>query len=150
MRRKEKSIESMKEIEHIIQSENVLRLGLCVENQPYIVPVNYGYLNKQFYIHSAKEGRKLDLIAKNPNVCIEIERDNELVIGDEACKYTMKFKSLIGFGRATVLTQKEDVKMGLEVLMAQFSDSEFVFNEKAMSRVAIIRIDINEITGKKA
>jgi len=150
MRRKEKSIESMKEIEDIIQSENVLRLGLCVENQPYIVPVNYGYRNKQFFIHSAKEGRKLDMIAKNPNVCIEIERGNELVIGDEACKYTMKFESLIGFGRATVLTQKEDVKMGLEILMAQFSDSKFVFNEKAMSRVSIIRIDIDEITGKKA
>ncbi|MBI9013483.1 MAG: pyridoxamine 5'-phosphate oxidase family protein [Clostridiales bacterium] len=150
MRRKEKSMESMKEIELIIQSEKVLRLGLCAENQPYIVPVNYGYLNKQFFIHCAKEGRKLDMIAKNPNVCIEIERANELVTGDVACQYTMKFESIIGFGQATILTELEDVKMGLEILMAQFSDLKFTFNEKAMSRVAIIKIDIDEITGKKA
>lgn len=150
MRRKEKSIESMEEIELIIQSENVLRLGLCVDNQPYIVPLNYGYLDKQFFVHCAKEGRKLDMIAKNPNVCIEIERGNELVTGDVACRYTMKFESIIGFGRATVLTEIEDVKRGLEILMAQFSDSKFTFNEKAMNRVAVIRIDIDEITGKKA
>lgn len=76
MRRIEKSIESMEEIDLIIQSENILRLGLCVENQPYIIPVNYGYLDKQFFVHCAKEGRKLDMIALNPNVCIEIDRGN--------------------------------------------------------------------------
>lgn len=62
----------------------------------------------------------------------------------------MKFESIIGFGQATVLTEIEEVKMGLEIIMAQFSDSKFTFNHKAMSRVDIIKIDMDEITGKKA
>jgi len=150
MRRKQKQVESMVLIEEMIKRENVLRLGLSVNNMPYIVPLNYGYKDKSFYVHCAKEGRKLDMIRKNSNVCIEIDGGHELVTGDVACQYTMKFESIIGFGIAEILESKEDVKEGLDVLMAQFSDLDFTFNEKAMSRVAIIKIEINELTCKKA
>lgn len=51
MRRKENQIESIGMIEEIIKRENVLRLGLSLNNMPYIVPLNYGYKDKTFYVH---------------------------------------------------------------------------------------------------
>ena len=69
---------------------------------PYIVPLHYGYEYKEgiliFYMHCAKEGHKLDLIRSNPNVCIEIESDVELISGgDVACKYGISLPSCGSF-----------------------------------------------------
>lgn len=147
MRRKEKMM-NHEAIMSLVKRENVLRLGLSLDNQPYIVPLNYGFADNSFYIHCALEGKKLDYLKANNKVCIEIEGQSSLVTGDEACQYTMKFESVMGFGKAYILTGQEEVKKGLDVLMAQFSDQTFTYHEKAMSKVAIIRIDIESLTGK--
>lgn len=149
MRRKEKLM-NRDAVEKFICENNVLRLGLSVDDQPYIVPLNYGYKDGSFYIHCAKEGKKLEMLASNSKVCVEIDGHHELVEGDNACSYTMKFTSVIGFGKANVLTEKEDVRRGLDILMANFSDMSFTYNDKALERVVIIKVDIDEITGKSS
>lgn len=74
------------------EKAKVLHLALFDADYPYIVPLHYGYEYTEgiliFYMHCAKEGHKLDLIRSNPNVCIEVESDVELISGREvACKY---------------------------------------------------------------
>lgn len=149
MRRKEKAMTN-EQIDSLLKRENVLRLGLAVDNKPYIVPLNYGYKNGVFYVHCAKEGKKIDMIKKNDLVCVEVEGASELVTGDIACKYTMNFESVIGYGQATILESKDDVKEGLDVLMAQFSDLPFTYNEKVMAKVSIIKITMDELVGKSS
>lgn len=149
MRRKEKEITSEEELTQIIKNENVLRLGLSVDDKPYIVPLNYGYHNKIFYIHCAKEGKKLDMINQNSNVCFEIDTNHKLVVGDIACKYTMHYQSIIGFGNATILTQADEVIEGLDIIMKQFSDDKFTYSDSVLNRVAIIKITVDEMTGKE-
>jgi len=149
MRRKEKTM-TTEAIEAFIKNENILRLALSVDNMPYIVPLNYGYKDKTFYIHCALEGKKLDMLEKNKKVCVEIDGSHQLVTGDEACKYTMKFTSVIGFGTAEILSSPIDVKEGLDILMAQFSDMPFTYNEKAMAKVKVIKVTIDEMTGKSS
>ena len=62
MRRKDKEIKDKKEIESIIKRAKVCRIALSDNNMPYIIPVNYGYKNNCIYIHSASEGKKIDII----------------------------------------------------------------------------------------
>jgi nitroimidazol reductase NimA-like FMN-containing flavoprotein (pyridoxamine 5'-phosphate oxidase superfamily) len=147
MRRKDRMIED-KEILEIIQSENVLRLGLSKDNRPYVVPLNYGYIDGAFYIHCANEGKKIDMIKENPHVCIEIDTDHILVKGDEACSYTMKYRSVIAFGQAELITDLEEKKKGLDVLMSQFSDEMFTYPDKVVGKVTIIKVTVDEMTGK--
>lgn len=149
MRRKEKAM-TKEAIETFIKQENVLRLGLSADNIPYVVPLNYGYKDNTFYIHCALEGKKLEILEKNQLVCIEIDGHHRLVTDDLACKYTMKFTSVIAFGKAEILSSTDEVKEGLDVLMGQFSDRDFTYNPKAISKVKVIKVVIDEMTGKSS
>lgn len=150
MRRNERKIQSKEALEAIIKKCNVLRLGLSVDNMPYIVPLNYGYIDDVFYIHCAKEGKKLDMIRQNSQVCFEIDTDHELVKGEIACQYTMKYKSIIGYAQAEIIEESNDVRAYLDIVMQQFSDQSFTYGDGVVSRVAIIKLNVKEMIGKSS
>ena len=87
MRRKDREITDMQQILNIIDKCKILRLGLFDKDYPYVVPLLYGYEYADsrlvFYMHSAKEGHRLVLIADNPLVCVELDGDVELISGGE-------------------------------------------------------------------
>ncbi len=100
MRRTDKEVASRKEIDEIIRGSHVCRIGLAMDNMPYIVPVSFGYDGTSIYIHTAIEGKKVDYIKTNNNVCFEFERNVILNKDpDKACKWTFSYQSVIGWGR---------------------------------------------------
>ena len=92
MRRKDKEIKDRKEIESIIKRATVCRIGLSENNLPYIVPMNYGYVNNRLYLHSSTQGKKIDIIRHNNRVCFEMDTDHELVKSETPCQWTMKYR----------------------------------------------------------
>lgn len=151
MRRKEKEIKDINEIEAIIRKTKVCRLGLAVDNTPYIVPVNFGYENRCIYIHCATEGRKLDMIRRNNIVCFEMDLDDEIIDGGEvACKWGTTFRSVIGYGKAIILEDFDQKKQALEVLMKHFTGKTgFKYTKKSIETVGIIKIEITELSCKQ-
>jgi nitroimidazol reductase NimA-like FMN-containing flavoprotein (pyridoxamine 5'-phosphate oxidase superfamily) len=151
MRRKEKQINLRSELEKIIKRANVVRIALTDNLMPYIVPLNFGYSNNTLYFHSAKEGRKMDIIKKNNNVAFEIDIDNELIKNEIACKFTMNYRSVIGNGKAIILTEKKDIINGLNVIMNHYTDvKNFEYNDKVLDKIYVVKIEINEMTGKQS
>lgn len=152
MRQKEKEITNTKEIETIIQKAEVCRLGLAVDNTPYIVPLFFGYENNCLYIHCAKEGRKLDMIRQNNNVCFEMEGDTKITNRDKpACQWSSAYRSVIGYGRAFILENLEEKKQALDVIMRHYSNrTSFDYKKKAVEEVAIIKIVVDHMSGKKS
>ena len=148
MRRKEKEINEQSEIEAIINSSLVCRLGLSDGNMPYIVPLCFGFKDHSIYIHSALKGKKIDIIRINPNVCFEFDSDIEVKETEKPCSWGMKFKSIIGFGKAVFIDDVEEKKEALNIIMQQYSGNSFDFSDNAVNGVAVVRIDIEKITGK--
>ena len=141
------------EILQIIEKAKVLHLALFDADYPYIVPLHYGYEYKEgiliFYMHCAKEGHKLDLIRSNPNVCIEVESDVELISGgDVACKYGSSFASVIGRGRAELIEDVQEKIRGLSLFMKNQTGREFNINEEMAATVEVIKVVISEFTAK--
>lgn len=148
MRRKEREIIDPVEIESIMQGAPVCRMGLCDGLKPYVVPMNFGYRDGKVYLHSANEGRKIDILRENPNVCLEFEKDVELITSDEACSFSMKYRSVIASGRAILLEGEEEKASGLNVIMQHYAGRDFVFPPKALERIIVIRVDLEDISGK--
>ncbi len=71
MRKKEREITDIREIEQVIAGADICRIGFVDGDEPYIVPVSFGYEDNAIYFHSALEGRKVNLIKKNSKVCFE-------------------------------------------------------------------------------
>ncbi len=153
MRRKDREITNQKDMIQIIENAQILRLALFDDDYPYIVPMHYGYTldNSKiiFYMHSAKEGHKLDLISKNPNVCLEIENDMEIVSGgDVPCKYGATFSSIIAKGKAEIVEDTEEKIKGLKLLMVHQVNKDFEINEQMANMVCAIKVTVEQITAK--
>ena len=150
MRKSEKEIKNRAELEEVIQKAEVCRLGFVDGDEPYIVPMNFGYRDNALYFHCAPEGRKLDLIRKNNKVCFELEADVELISGTPACRWSTLFRSVIGTGRAFIVEENDAKLRGMAILMAHYTKSPPLFEPENLAKAVVIRVDIIQMTGKKS
>ena len=150
--RREKLITDIDKVLDILNKSKVIHLGLVDGDEPYVVPMNYGYTYENekltIWLHGATTGRKLDVIRKNPKVFFEMECDLIPFEGDVACKYGISYSSLMGKGIATIVEDSAEKQRALSILMKTQVDMDFEFNEKLASVVGIIKIEASEFTAK--
>jgi nitroimidazol reductase NimA-like FMN-containing flavoprotein (pyridoxamine 5'-phosphate oxidase superfamily) len=151
MRRAEKEITNRREIDSILQKATVCRIGFIDHETPYIVPLNFGYSNNCLYFHSAPKGRKIELLEKNPLVCFEVDIHHELITTGLPCQWSMNYESVIGYGTACFITDVEHKQKALHIIIDHYSPgSSYVFPEKKLKEVTVIKIEISQMTGKKS
>ena len=149
MRRKDREITDRAEIEGIIREATVCRIGLADSNEPYVVPLSFGYGDGAVYLHSAPEGKKIDMLKKNPRCCFEVDICDRLVKGDKTCSWGMRYRSVIGSGRAEILSDPAEKRYGLTIIMQHYGGGTFDFSDEDIKNVAVIRIIPDSLTGKK-
>jgi uncharacterized protein len=150
VRRHEQQITDTAAVEDILRRATVCRLAMCDGYVPYVVPLCYGYKDWTLYIHCAREGRKLDILRQNPNVCFEVEVDCEVKKGQSACKWAYSYESVIGSGRAVPIDEPDEKRRALDVIMQQFGGPAGPYAEDSLARTLIIKVEIAEMTGKRS
>ena len=152
MTKRELQITDLKDIQAILDTAKVLRLGLAVEGEPYIVPMNYGYTLEDgkltFYLHGAQRGRKLDMIRANPRVFVELDCNQVPFESEKPCQYGLSYSSVMACGTAHIVDDVEEKMQALTILMKTQTGKDFSFNEQLVSIVAVVRIDVSEYTAK--
>ena len=140
------------QIRHILDSGKVHHLGLSVNDEPYVVPMNYGYAWEDgklvVYLHSAVRGRKLEMLQANPKVFFSIDCDRMPFEGRVPCQYGMVYSSIMGRGTATLVEDPEAKMEAMSIFMKSQTGKDFTFNERLVSIVTVIRIDVAEYTAK--
>lgn len=111
MRRSDRQIEDKIEIDSIIRSSTICHLALSEGDQPYVVPLNFGYEEGALYFHCAKEGRKIDIIRRNPRVCFSFVGDHRVVPSETPCGWTMRYREHDGEGE-WILTRGRRPEVG--------------------------------------
>lgn len=150
MRRHEREVRDEAEIHEILEKGLICRLGLYDGQYPYVVPLNYGYRDGCMYFHCAREGKKTDILKKNGRVCIEVDIDSRVVRGETPCRWTAKYRSVIGFGRARIIDDEREKKAGLDVIMAHYGGQRGEYDEKSLQRTCVIEVVIESMTGKQS
>ena len=150
--RREKEVTDIAEILKILDKSKIIHIGLIDGDEPYVVPMNYGYTYEDgklcFYLHCATEGKKLDLIRKNPKVFFSIECDVEAFSGQVACQYGTSYSSVMGKGIAYIKEEPQDKMEYLSLFMKSQTGLDFEFNERLVSAVTLIKIDVTHFTAK--
>jgi len=141
-------IRDLKIIEGIIRKAQICHLAMKDGDGPYVIPMNFGYYDRTLYFHSGKKGKKMDILKKNPHVSFALEADVELIRAEEACGFTARFKSIAGSGRAVLVDDLQEKKEALSIIMRQYSDRFFTFPGLKLERVAIIKVDITDMTAR--
>jgi nitroimidazol reductase NimA-like FMN-containing flavoprotein (pyridoxamine 5'-phosphate oxidase superfamily) len=150
MRRRDKEITDPSTIEDVISQATVCKLAMCDDNQPYIVPLCFGFKDNTLYFHSAREGKKIDMLKKNPNVCFEFDIFTQVIKSAKACKYGMKYKSVIGYGKASFITDDGLKRQAFDIIMKQYAQGPFAYDDALVSSIVIIKVDIEQMTGKRS
>jgi uncharacterized protein len=152
MKRKEREISEIGEIESILKKADVCRIAMSNDDVPYMVTMNFGYSgsrSRRLWFHCAAKGRKLDMIRKNNLVCFELDTDHQLQGGEKACDFGMKYSSVVGWGRMEILTNNNEKIEGLNHIMAHYSDrTGFSYRQETLDKTVVLRLDILEISGK--
>ena len=152
MTKRERQITDEAQIKYILDTAKVLHLGLAVNDEPYVVPMNYGYTMEEgklvLYMHSALLGKKLDMMRANPKVFFEMECDLTPFEGVLPCQYGLVYSSVMGRGTARIVEDVEEKIKAMAILMKTQTEKDFEFNDRLVSIVAVIRIDVAEYTAK--
>ncbi len=151
MRRHDKQITDELIIQQILEKSDLCRLGFVENGEAYIVPVNYAYADGIIYIHSAHNGRKMDIIRQNNRVSFEMELHHEIIKSTIACGWTEKYRSVMGRGTITIAGDNTSKKHGLDLIMRKYgADFELVYDEKILARMTILKLQIESVTGKQS
>ena len=152
MRRSDREITDFEEIIKIMEKCDVCRLALNnEEGYPYILPLNFGMQleNGQavLYFHGAKEGKKYELMEKDPRVSFEMDCAHKLVMNKENGSCTMEYESVIGQGKIEFIP-KEETYHALKILMKHYHQEEFPFNLEVMKKTKVFRLIVETVNGK--
>jgi nitroimidazol reductase NimA-like FMN-containing flavoprotein (pyridoxamine 5'-phosphate oxidase superfamily) len=151
LRRQDKAIVAASELWRILDEAAVLHLGMVDEGRPYVIPVNFAREDDLVWIHCATAGRVIECLRRQPSVCVEVDRFLGIVEGpqDDACAWTARYESVIGFGAAEIVARQEDRVHGMQMIMKKYSGHDgWTFAEEKLAKVAVLRVRLESLTGK--
>jgi len=148
---KKEVISNIEVLEEIIEKCTFCNIAMIGENnEPYIVPMNFGYSRGYIYLHGAKKGKKLAILKLNNKVCVSFSTDHELRWQSEnmACSYSMKFRSVLAHGKVEFIDDMEAKRNALTNIMKQYSERNFKFNDPAVREVEVFKVVIEKLEGR--
>lgn len=149
--RRKKQLLSEQETLRVLEEGKTGIVGVLGDDgYPYTVPINYVSLEDKIYFHSAKKGHKVDAIAKEPKVSMTVVEKDDVV----SREFTTYFRSIQLFGKAYVVEDEAERNVAFRALCEKFSGADMDRYDEIMSKeadaAAIVRIDIEHITGKES
>jgi uncharacterized protein len=154
MRRTDRELRDPAETRAILDQADVIHLALADNDTPYLVTMNFGIRREgplALYVHCAHEGRKIDMLRRNNRVCFSVDVGREVFQAEKgtSCGYSMRYRSVVGSGRMTFVTDPSEKLAGLTAVMDHyFPGTQHRFGEKMVGQTTIIRLDVEEISGK--
>ena len=152
MRRIDREIQNREEILDVLNRCDTVRIAMYGEQYPYVVPVSFGMEDKDdkaiVYFHCAKEGLKVDLLKENPYVCIE----GDIFIKVETTVHgiTARYESVIGFGKCELISDPDELKHGLKVLLDHYAYYDYPLDHcMGFNHMYVGKITLEKITGKR-
>jgi len=137
-------------IEAIIKKCLVCRLALCQNNDPYLVPVCFGYMDNRIYFHTSTGGQSVDYMTANPRVSFEFEHDVKLVPHpDQACHFSMSYESVIGTGSIHEITDLQEKEWTLDLITHQYTQAALDMDTSSLKQTRVWCITIDEMTAKR-
>jgi len=154
VRRTDREVADTASILAILDRCEVMRIALCADNMPYIVPLNFAYKavgeDVFIYFHCAREGKKLNLIAKNNAVCFEADCSCKILEAESACHWSAEYESVIGEGEITIVDDEDHKVKALDILMGRYG---FIgtprYLQQELDAVLVLMIHVSSMTGKR-
>lgn len=148
---KSRVITLQEEIERIIKKCDVCYVAMVdLDGKPYVIPMNFGYNKNCIYLHSSQNGQKIDILKQNNSVCVSFSTDHLLRWQSEkvACSYSMKYRSVLAYGKVEFVTEQEDKIVALNQIMKHYTDKEYEYSDPSVKEVMVFKVNIHKLEGR--
>ena len=147
MRRKDREVTGFSQMLEILRACDCCRLGLVDGGEAYIVPMNFGIALEDgalvLYFHTAREGRKIDLLKKQTAVSFQADTGHGLLTAESAGSFSYTYQCVMGRGSAVLLSEPEEQVRGLRAIMAHYSGkADWNFDLPCLDRVYVIKLTV--------
>lgn len=95
-------------------------LGLTDGGLPYVVPLNFVWMNGAVYIHGAAQGRKIELIEANSNCCFTVAEDYGTMVSPIPAKTDTAYMSVMLFGKLESVTDLNEATEVMQVMLDKY------------------------------
>jgi nitroimidazol reductase NimA-like FMN-containing flavoprotein (pyridoxamine 5'-phosphate oxidase superfamily) len=150
MRRDEKEITDLAELWRVVRGARVCRLAMSDGDRPYLVPLTFAIDGEDLVLHSAREGRKLDVLRRNPAVCFEVEEGVDVAPAATACDFSMRFRTVIGFGEVAFVVDPAERARLLALFGPRYGAPPGRIPDAEVGRTCVLRVRVHELTGKRS
>jgi len=152
MRREDKAVVDPADLTAIISRAPYCVVSMADGNEPYGVPLCFGYDDGWIYCHCAVEGKKLEILRRRPRVWVLFVADPEIRTGTAPCRWTMAYDSVMGWGEAEILDDAAAIRRGLDAILAHYGGNALDdgYPPGALGKTAVIRIRLAGLTGKRS
>ena len=153
MRRKDRLVSDFDEMVSIASRARQIIIGMVDDGQPYLVPLDFGYKVHDgilsFYCHSASQGRKIDLMKKNPHISFVLPHSFRIGLGNVPVMWTNAFESVMGEADVVFLEDLDEKLEATQLLMDRYDMGkipESVY--RTLNHMECYRLDVTSMTGK--
>jgi len=142
---------SAAEIEEVINKCDVCYIGMSdKDGMPYVLPFNFAFEGNTIFLHSAREGKKIDILKERPDVCIAFSADHHLRYQNEevACSWSMKYRSVLAYGKVSFINDFAKKTEVMNTIMRKYAGRDFKYNAPAIKDVQAFCISVDTFEGK--
>ena len=145
-----KDITEKDELEKIIRKCEICHVSMVDGDEPYVLGFNFGYENDTIYIHTLDRGKKMDILRKNPNVCVAFDTDYKVFARNHhvGCSWRMAYRSVLAYAKASIIDDYDEKLEALKTLMKNYSGDDFSFNKPSVNNISIIALKVSKLTGR--
>lgn len=120
------------------------------QGKPYVLPMNFGFADDHIYFHGSATGKKVDVLRNQPDICIAFSTDHELRYVDEevACSWSMRYRSVLAYGKAEIVENPEEKVNILNVIMSHYTGRTFEYNAPSIKEVMVFKVKIDKLEGR--
>lgn len=152
MRRHDREITDDSVLLDILEKNYICHVAMSSGLTPYVVPMNYVFLKGSFYLHTHPGGKRLEILEKNPLVCMNIIDSVSVIASDIACNFSMAYRSITVDGHMHFVDSVTEKEEALQALVSNISGNfkQWEMSEELLKKVTVFRVDVISMTGKQA
>ena len=148
---KNRIVENQDELLEIISKCEVCYVSMIdPDGMPYVIQMNFGYESGILYLHGAKEGKKINALNLNPNVCVAFSTDHLLRYHHEqvSCSCSMKYRSVLLYWKVTFINEEQELIDALNIMMRNYAKRDFKYSMPAIREVLPFKVVATRIEGR--
>jgi len=152
VREPHRGVYDREEVYRILDEAFLCHVGFAVDGQPFVIPTSYGRKDANLYIHGSAASRMLRQMKEGVPVCITVTLLDGLVLARSVFNHSMNYRSVVIFGKATLVDDPKEKLEGLKVLSdhilpGRWDDSRQP-NEQELKATSLLRVPIEEFSAK--